>query len=196
MIEAGLSKDGNYWTLIDTAGLRETDNVIEQEGMRRSLREAELADIIVLIYDCSRALSKQEQGIYDNLIIRHPDKIILVGNKSDLGEVHHNFSMDLLTISTKTGTKIELLEKKIADHIAQLFDRIASPFLLNQRQYKLVITLEQKLTELQTMMQQTVQHELLAYHLKDALALIGELTGKSIAEKGMGQIFRQFCVGK
>ena len=95
-----------------------------------------------------------------------------------------------------TQANIKLLEQKIAATVAQLFESIESPFLLNQRQYKLVITLEQKLTALQKMMHQPVQHELLAIHLKDALSLIGELTGKSISEKGMDQVFRQFCVGK
>jgi len=196
VIEAGVCKDCTYWTLIDTAGLRDTDNMIEQEGIRRSMREAELADIIVLIYDGARALSKQEYTIYENLIARYPQKIMLVGNKSDLGETQNRFSTGSILVSTKTGDNIKLLEQKIAAKVELLFNRIESPFLLNQRQYKLVINLEQKLLVLQKMMHQTVQHELLAFHLKDALSFIGELTGKSISEKGMDQIFRQFCVGK
>jgi len=77
-----------------------------------------------------------------------------------------------------------------------LFENIESPFLLNERQYKLIITLEQKLSEVKSMINNVIQHELLAFHLKDALAFIGELTGRSIAENGMDKIFREFCVGK
>jgi len=196
VIEAGLSKHGNQWTLIDTAGIRETDNMIEQEGIRRSLREAELADIILLIYDASRDLSSQEHDIYEQLINSHSKKIILVANKADQACVEDSFSVDSMSISAQKGENIDLLEQRIAEHVMKLFENVESPFLLNQRQYKLITTLEQKLIDIQKMMQQTIQHELLAFHLKDALSCMSELTGKSISEKGMDQIFRQFCVGK
>ena len=58
------------------------------------------------------------------------------------------------------------------------------------------MTLSEKLQEIKKMVSSTVHFELLSHHLKDALTCISELTGKSISEKGMDQVFRQFCVGK
>jgi tRNA modification GTPase len=196
IIEAGLYKEGNYWTFVDTAGLRETDNVIEREGIQRSMREAELADIILLIYDGSHPLKLQESTIYEKLITKYNDKIILISNKSDLGKIQSHFSSKSIPISIKTKKNIDQLEQIIATKVAHLFDHIESPFLLNQRQYKLIMMLEQKLIEVQTMLCQPIRYELLSLHLKDALSLICELTGKSISEKGMDQIFQQFCIGK
>lgn len=67
-LEAGLYKDGIYWTLIDTAGIRQTEDVIEQEGIKRSLHEAQLADIILLIVDNSRIPSPEERAFYTDII--------------------------------------------------------------------------------------------------------------------------------
>ncbi len=196
VIEAGMCKDGNYWTLIDTAGLRKTDNVIEKEGIRRSMREADLADVIVLMYDSSRPLSAEENDVYQQLIKQYCDKIILVGNKSDIAQANNDFLMESTLVSTSTGHAVADLETKISKKITELFACIESPFLLNKRQFKLIITLEQKISEIRDMMQNIIHHELLAIHIKDVLELVGELTGKSITERSIDQIFSQFCVGK
>jgi len=196
VIESGLNKDGNYWTLVDTAGLRLAENRIEQEGIRRSLREAELADIILLLYDGSCQLSQQQCEVYDELSARYPHKIILVATKSDLPRVPNSFAIQSLAISTETNQNLDKLEAAVASKVAQLFEKIESPFLLNQRQFKLIISLERNLAEIKKMLIGTVQFELVAHHLKDALSILCELTGRSISEKGTDQIFRQFCVGK
>src|SRR3990172_1810525 len=83
-IEAGLYKNGNYWTLIDTAGLRTTNDIIEQLGIKRSHEEAHKADIIVLVFDGSQKLSTAETAVYQQLLNDYHDKIIIITNKSDL----------------------------------------------------------------------------------------------------------------
>ncbi len=82
-IEAGVYKNGNYWTLVDTAGLRHTDDVIEQEGIRRSFEEAQKADIIILAYDSSRDLTAEEESVYGEITQKYPNKIINVMTKVD-----------------------------------------------------------------------------------------------------------------
>jgi len=196
VIEAGVCKDGNNVTFVDTAGLRETKDNIEQEGIRRSLAEAEKADIILLIFDGSRKLTQQEYAVYTTLLEKHNKKIILIANKSDIGIADSSFVSNSIAISTKTKLNIDNIDAAIQEKISRLFDSIESPFLLNQRQFSLIMTLSEKLNEIKKMVSSTVQFELLSHHLKDALTCISELTGKSISEKGMDQVFRQFCVGK
>jgi len=196
VIEAGVCKDGNNVTFVDTAGLRETKDNIEQEGIRRSLAEAEKADIILLIFDGSRELTQQEQAVYTTLLEKHNKKIILLANKSDIGIADSSFASNSIAISTKTKLNIDNIDAAIQEKISRLFDSIESPFLLNQRQFSLIMTLSEKLQEIKKMVSSTVHFELLSHHLKDALTCISELTGKSISEKGMDQVFRQFCVGK
>jgi tRNA modification GTPase len=202
-IEAGVYKNGNYWTLVDTAGLRQTDDIIEQEGIRRSFEEAHKADIIILAYDFSRSLTNEETQVYKQIAEKYQNKIISVLTKVDEAFnsvlVHQSLggSKDIIPLSSKTKTNIEMLENAIERKIATLFADIESPFLLNQRQFNLLLALETKLHAISTMlMQKQVAYELLSVHLNDAIAHLAELSGKAISEAGMDMVFREFCVGK
>lgn len=85
-IEASMS-DGQYsWTFIDTAGLRETDDVIEQEGIQRSYEAARGADIVLVVIDGSRVLDAATQTVYDRLITDFADRVLVVESKSDVVE--------------------------------------------------------------------------------------------------------------
>ncbi len=196
-IEAGLYRNGNYWTLIDTAGLRQTNDVIEQQGIKRSFEQAQRADIVLLVFDGSQKLSDIEQPIYKKLLRNFKNKIITVQNKSDLSIVGdmHRPTMDIL-VSSKKNKNIEHIDQLIQQKIDSLFKHIESPFLLNQRHYNLILKLEKSLQQIMTMLSANVQYELLSYHLNDAIAQLSELSGKTISEQGMDMVFREFCVGK
>lgn len=207
-IEAGLYNNGNYWTLIDTAGLRQSNDVIEQIGIKRSFEEAQQADIILLVLDQSRTSSDQEYNVYNQLIKKYINKIILIRNKSDLPYTNYKNQhiaekinkplpiKNSITISIKTKENIYLVEHAIQNKIDALFQNIDSPFLLNQRQFNLLLNLEQKLREILPKLNNDIQYELLSYHLNDALTHLSELTGKSISKACMDAVFRNFCVGK
>ncbi len=197
-IEASLTVKGNYWTLIDTAGLRQTDDIIEQEGIRRSHEEAHKADIIILVVDRSRATTSQEISIYQELQRKYSAKCILVHNKSDL-PVHDSanaLGTPAATVCSLTHESLGILNTLIEQKIAQLFDSLESPFLLNKRHNALLIHLEEKISKILPLLTQSVQYELISYHLNDALTLLSELTGKSISEAGLDMVFKEFCVGK
>ena len=240
-IEAGLYKNGNFWTLVDTAGLRQTDDIIEQEGIRRSFEEAQKADIIVLVYDSSRSMSNQEESVYTQIKNQYSKKIIIVYTKSDettlesfsnhgilptrilrqaqdereetflsaRGEpvepFEHRFRKASLTqcprgeisVSAKTKDNIDALEQIIQQKIDTLFNVIESPFLLNQRQHNLLLSLEITLVHIEEMLSNpSVAYEILSIHLNDAVACLAQLSGKAISEAGMDAVFREFCVGK
>jgi tRNA modification GTPase len=193
VIEAGIYKNGNYWTLIDTAGLRTTNDIIEQEGIIRSLEQAHQADIILLVYDCTQKLSAQEQDVYQSLNEKYASKIIRVYNKVD--EYSGPFNFDL-AVSAQKHTNIDILHSTIEKKIETILSTIDSPFLLNQRQFNNLYKLELLLQEIKKMVEVSPQYELLCIHFNDAIALISELSGKTISEQGMDVIFREFCVGK
>ena len=88
------------------------------------------------------------------------------------------------------------VEKAIETKIAELFATISSQFLLNERQAHLLLTLEQKLDLIEPMLDEPIQYELLSAQIKDALIDTSQLTGKTISEQTMDQVFKQFCVGK
>jgi tRNA modification GTPase len=218
-IEAGLYKNGNFWTLVDTAGLRQTQDAIEQEGIRRSFEEAHKADIILLAYDATKELSNEEEIVYMQLQHKYTSKIICVYTKCDdnndtlrhaqgeslntniLNFIHAEpiqaSTYNSIRVSSKTKNNIDTLESAIQQKIATLFADIASPFLLNQRQHNLLLALETKLVDIETMLKsKQIAYELLSIHLNDAIAHLAELSGKEISETSMDMVFREFCVGK
>ena len=91
VIEAGLSYKGNQWTLVDTAGLRSTNDTIEQEGIKRSYEEAHKADIILIVIDGSRVATQQELTLYKELKERYPRKSLLIQTKADLPQYPQPF---------------------------------------------------------------------------------------------------------
>ena len=196
-VEAGLYKNGNYWTLIDTAGIRQTNDIIEQQGIKRSFDEAGLADIVILVEDCSRMMTQAELEFYSDCIKKYQDKIIVVRNKVDK-ELKNNKELkySYIDCSCKTKHNIAMLEKIIEDKISHIFETIDAPFLLTERQVQLLKTLDQKVSDIQSMLVAPVQYELVSVHIQDALVCISELSGRTVTEKGMDLIFKQFCVGK
>lgn len=195
VIEAGLYKDQNYWTLIDTAGLRQTDDIIEKEGIERSLHEAELADIILLVIDASRTMHTDEREVYNKITEQHHHKIMVIYNKSDL-ERKTELSLPGLSVSTLNRSHNAMIEEAIEDKIAALLSSISSPFLLNKRHYNLLMTLEKQCHEILPLLTNNIAYELLSIHLQEAAAHVSELTGKTISENAMDEVFRSFCVGK
>lgn len=198
-IEAGLYRNGAYWTLIDTAGLRHTNDAIEQEGIKRSHMQAEQADIVLLVVDGSRQLRPAEMTEYQALYERYSSKSLIVFTKSDLAQVLHSWApheQSPLRVSSVTLASLGKLEKVMAARIEQIIAQAASPYLVNQRQYHLLLGLEQQLHAIQEQLGDTIAYEILSYHLSDALALLSEISGKSASEKAMDAVFREFCVGK
>jgi len=204
LIEAGLYRHGNYWTLIDTAGLRQSADCIEQEGIKRSFDTAHDADIILLVFDGARAMTPEECAVYVELYAQYHNKIIAVRNKSDLEHIPVPFECahiiektKVFAVSNTLPESVIVLEKQIQLKVTELFQAIESPFLLNRRQFNLLLTLEQQLQDIQTLLHtSSISYELLSHHLQDVLAQSTELTGKSISEAGMDAVFREFCVGK
>ncbi len=199
VIEAGVYKKSCYWTLIDTAGLRQTADSIEQEGINRSYQEAHIADCVLLIIDGSRSLFPAEKAIYEDLLQKYSHKIIVIKTKADLEQNSTDFAScnNAITVSifdrNSVKTLEEIIEQKI-DH--DFFNKIESPFLLNQRQFNLVKALEKDLITTLQLFQDPVPYELVSYHLKEALTSLTQLTGKTVSEQAMDAIFREFCIGK
>lgn len=71
-----------------------------------------------------------------------------------------------------------------------------SPFLINERHHTLLVTLDEKIKKILTLLSGSPQYELISYHLHDTLTVLSELTGKSVSEAGLDKVFKEFCVGK
>lgn len=195
-IEAGMYNNGTYWTFIDTAGLRKADNIVEKEGIERSFLEAKLADIVLLVWDGSRAMIQEEKDVYSSILDNYKDKILVIINKCDAAQIKNSLFEDALKISTRTNEGIAELKVIIQEKAKKLFEKDSSPFLLNKRHYNLLVNCEQELKTVQSMLTGSSEYELVAHHLRYALSHLTELTGKSITEKVFDTVFKDFCIGK
>ncbi len=196
VIEAGLYEDGFYWTLIDTAGLRQTKEIIEKEGIARSYQEAEKADIVILTVDGSREQSDQEIAIYSDLLKKYDQKSLLVYNKSDLHQKAQILAKPILLASINSKESINQIKKTLKDRVNRLLEGTPSPYLLSQRQHSLLLRLKQKIPSILPLLKSPIQYELVSHHLNETLSELSELTGKTISEAAMDAIFREFCIGK
>jgi tRNA modification GTPase len=196
-IEASLYQNGMHITFVDTAGLRETGDQIEREGMKKSYEQAACADIILLVYDMSRPLTHQESLFYTSLFEQYCNKILVVANKSDVAsEMCQFLKQPDCSVSTFDKSGIDHLSHLITQKITHFFGTTACPFLLNARQHNLIIHCDRELTELSDRFEQKPHYELIAHHLTVSIAHLGELTGKTVSEAAMNAVFREFCVGK
>jgi len=192
-IEAGQYRWGSYITFVDTAGLRITDNSNEREGIERSYQEAHKADVILLVIDATRTQTGHEQQIYANLLEKYRDKIITVYNKADIVDSQ---SQNNLLVSTVTRHNIDRLLHALEKKITELCAQYKTSFLVNKRQYLLMLRLEEKLKHVMSLTENIAHYELISLTLKDALEDLKELTGKSISEAALNAVFETFCVGK
>ncbi|MBT3827596.1 tRNA uridine-5-carboxymethylaminomethyl(34) synthesis GTPase MnmE [bacterium] len=199
-IEAGLNRSGVFWTLVDTAGVRVTDDIIEQRGIERSFAEAARADLIVLVVDGAKKLSGSIKEVYCDLFTNYSHKIIFVRSKVDsdqLFELPEELDSKVVDVSSINGQGLNDLLDCLDLSISKLMESCESPFLLNKRQMELLDTLDGQLESiLQEHLQEPIQYELLSYHLQDAAQTIAQVTGRSISEAGMDAIFKEFCIGK
>lgn len=197
VIEAGIYTNQHYLTLVDTAGLRETQDQIESLGIQRSFEQANLADIILLTFDASRKITPGELKVYTQIFHKFKSKIILVANKNDqpkLLKLPTEF-LDLANVSTKSQAGLQELEERVKIKINQILSQDIAPFLLNQRQFNV-------LTSVATMCQEIIKKltcpafELISLHLNETLQVLSNLSGKTVTENTFETIFREFCVGK
>lgn len=198
VIEAGVYRNGEHQTFIDTAGIRYTDDQIEQAGIERSHAEAARADLVLIIIDRARAMNVDEKRAYDELTAKHAAKALLVYTKADLPsctQYEPPVPIAAHTVSVHAAATMSSL-LQIIDERRQQIAHVATPYLLTERQCRLLEQLQERLTGAIAATEQGSAYEIIAHHLNEALATFSELTGKSVSEAAMDAVFREFCVGK
>ena len=179
--------------IIDTAGLREAGDAVEQEGIRRTWQEVENADLVLLVIDANESdLNSVANTQFDK-------PTILIKNKIDLTEdepgVFENSGQTTIAISAKTQQGITELEQFLQNHMGY-HSESEGEFSARQRH---VNAIQQTAQHLQTGLQQLKQHnagELLAEDLRQAQYALAEITGEFSADDLLGEIFSSFCIGK
>jgi len=193
-VEETLHIGGLVLRLIDTAGLRKSDDVIEREGIDRTHRAVDEADLVLEVFDAS--LSKAEQP-GDGISSDGGVAILRVLNKADLEE-HSDWSgEDGIRLSCQTGKGIpELVEAVTKAVHGGDVDLSRDPVAINARHQACLRRAEAALGATIQGLNEDAFTELVAIELRTGLDAIGEVVGKADSEDLLGEIFANFCIGK
>lgn len=186
--------DGNAFTLIDTAGIRQAGDEIEQEGINRSYKALNQADLVLFVYDES---AEKDQGFL-GLEKKLPSgvKSIVIRNKVDLcGTGKQACSNNDIYVSAKTGQGMDVLVNKICCSL-NLVDNEEDLIFARQRHIDALYSVKNSLKQALNNVEKKVALEVLAEDLRLALVGFDEITGKTITDDILGEIFSRFCIGK
>jgi len=180
--------------VIDTAGLRETDDPVEQEGVRRAWLEIEKADRILLVVDQQQA---NEDNLLENLpksidVTRIHNKIDISGEAAGIKETENGIHVAL---SAKTGDGIDAFKTHLKECMGYELST-EGKFMARRRHLTAIDTAHESVKAAQQNLQTVQAGELIAEELKTAQNALSEITGEFSSDDLLGRIFSSFCIGK
>jgi tRNA modification GTPase len=201
VVDSQLVVGGIPIQVLDTAGIRETEDVVEKIGVERSRQAAQSADLVLMVIDASVGWMDKDAEIYETVCDR---PVILVINKIDLANdppqpplIRGENMIPIVKTAASQNQGIEDLELAILQCIQQ--DAIAAANLdiaINQRQKACLIRVVQSLDNVQITIADQLPLDFWTIDLRDAISAIGEITGEEVTESVLDQIFSRFCIGK
>ncbi|MPW25311.1 tRNA uridine-5-carboxymethylaminomethyl(34) synthesis GTPase MnmE [Alkalibaculum sp. M08DMB] len=199
-IEEYINIEGIPLKIIDTAGIRETENIIEKMGIEKTVQILEQSDLVLLMLDGSLELEEQDIALLE---LVKDKKAIIVVNKADkdsivsVDNIAKTYDKEVVEISATQELGIDILKKTILDLIsAKGFEIESFEIISNIRHINL---LQQSLICLKSVINTidiSMPLEIISIDLKEAWNLLGEITGDTIHENLIDQIFKNFCIGK
>jgi tRNA modification GTPase len=198
-IEEVLNIDGILFRLIDTAGIRESKDVIEVIGVEKSLEKMKTADLVLYLFDVEE-LDRAEFEAAILLVQSYNAQYIAVGNKADrLGyeAAAQKFAGDdIVFISAKEEMHIELLKQRIVDKVMQGTVRTESSIVTNIRHYEALQHVSGAIEDILKGMNEHLPGDLLSLDIRRCLHYLGEITGEITNDDRLDYIFSKFCIGK
>ena len=215
-IEETLNIDGVLFRFIDTAGLRETDEVVEQIGIQRTFKKISEASIILGMIDLTRDFESTRETIRS--IIEKVDfscqKLIFILNKTDISDVRANTDTTdfiiselenkgvartntaIIPISAKTGSGVGNLRTHLADSQRDLLADSDTTLVTNQRHIQALTDARTSLLRVRSGLAAGLPTDLAAQDIREAIYHLGSIVGEISSDEVLGNIFRNFCIGK
>ena len=182
--------------VIDTAGIRQTDDTIEAMGVNRSIEAAENADLIIFVCDGSVPLDENDRKVID-VCLDKQNAIALI-NKSDMGNVVQPSDLPFMTVinvSVKTGAGLDLLADTIDTMFAGELPCDGS-LLTNARQFDAIRRAYESILQSMRSLKLGLTPDAILTDIEQAMEAMGEVTGATVREDITARIFERFCVGK
>ncbi len=178
---------GYLINLTDTAGIRHTEDIIEAQGVERSIKGIEDAHLVMIVLDSSSRPDEEDKKILE---LTKDKNTLIVYNKCD---VSNKKDVDSICISAKQGIGIDTLCEKIADFASNYDVDESEPPITNMRQQELVIRAKSSLENIDF---DFLPIDIILCELENAISILGEITGQNVSEDIIEAVFSNFCVGK
>lgn len=198
-IEEFIQIDGVPLKIIDTAGIRKAKDEVEKIGVEKSLKISEESDIILAIFDISKELDEEDREILN--IVEQKNAIILLNKidlekRANLTEIR-DLGKPIVEISVKHKMGVDTLYQEISNYFR--FNEIAldgETIVSNNRHKSLIINAHNNVKKVQGIMEQNLPIDMISSYLKEIIEELGKITGDSVTEDVINEIFAKFCLGK
>ncbi len=199
-LEETIQIGGICLNIIDTAGIRSTEDTVEKIGVEKAMKSAEDADLVIYVVDASTKLDENDRIIMD--FIKNKKAVILL-NKSDLSIVIDSKEMETLTgkdviqISAKENIGIDKLEKWITDMYFQgKIDLNNEIYITNVRHKEAIMESKNSLSLVKQSIKDGMPEDFFSIDMMNAYKVLGEILGEAVDEDLVNTIFCKFCMGK
>ena len=197
IVEGQVMLDNIVLNIIDTAGIRETEDKVEKIGVEKSLSLIDKADLIIVVLNSNEKLTLEDKELLEKTKNKNT---IVVLNKNDL---ERNIELDKLENYTLVSTNTNDLEgiDTLKDKIKEMFnlEQISTKdynYLTNVRQISLAKNAYQKLIDVETGLKDNLPVDMIEIDLRDCFDILGQITGKTYSNEIIDNLFERFCVGK
>ena len=198
-IEEAIDIKGIPVRIVDTAGILEPRDLVEKKALLRSKKEIAAADLVIILFDGSKKLSKEDSLLMKNLKAK---TVIAVINKIDLRQKIERKNIlsifkNVIDISAKRSKNIVLLEEKIAD-LAYGGEALNAESVMvgNLRHIQLIRKAQKNIAQASESLDNKLSLEFIAQDIREALGFLDEILGKKFSGDLLDKIFSEFCIGK
>ena len=201
VIEEQLLLDGVPLVLADTAGIRSTDDFVEKIGVEKSRQLLQEAELVICVVDGSTGLTAEDEAI---LAAATGKPCVIIVNKSDLGlavdleTLRERFGEDkVMTLSAKTLTGVEALSAWLKNYVYGSEGTLGEgAYVQNARQERLLREARQALQDAGEAAEAMLPYDCIVIDVRTAIDLLGEITGDTVQDEIINEIFSRFCIGK
>ena len=195
IVEGTINIDGILLNIIDTAGIRKTDNIVEKIGVDKSLELIDKSDLVLFLLNNNEKISTEELSLLER--IKTKNHIILI-NKNDLDRVIDDSNLDNpIYISTKTNEGISELKQRIKEIFnLEKLEKSDLTYLTSARSIAILKDVATKITEIENSINNNATIDMLELDIKYIWEKLGEIIGETYEEEFLDELFSRFCLGK
>lgn len=197
IVEGQVMLDNIVLNIIDTAGIRETNDKVEKIGVEKSLSLIDKADLIIVVLNSNEKLTLEDQELLEKTKNKNT---IVVLNKNDLERNIELYKLEDYTLVSTNTNDLEGIDT-LKDKIKEMFnlEQISTKdynYLTNVRQISLAKNAYQKLIDVETGLKENLPVDMIEIDLRDCFDILGQITGKTYSDEIIDNLFERFCVGK